>query len=178
MIVTCPSCQKKYRLEDKHFAGRDRFQFACPSCGKPIEASRTPEGLPSGEAQGAQKVKKVDATWAEADVQEADLLALPEGKRVSVAVLQGADSGTIFPVERPVVVIGRADADLVLSDSEVSRRHARLEFKGLTIQLRDLKSTNGTYVNEQRISLTTLSNQSEFRVGSSTLMLIVTDTLE
>jgi pSer/pThr/pTyr-binding forkhead associated (FHA) protein len=43
------------------------------------------------------------------------------------------------------------------------------------ILLRDLKSTNGTYVNEQRITAVPIEHQSEFRVGSTTLMLIVTD---
>jgi hypothetical protein len=177
VVVTCASCQKKYRLEDKHFVGRDRFLFKCPSCGQPIEAKRPPtEGEP--EPSTAKRVKKVEATWTESDVPEAELLALPTGKRVSLAVLQGPDSGLIHPVEKPVVVIGRADADLVLGDSEVSRRHARLEFKGLSVQLRDLNSTNGTYVNEQRITVTPVDNQAEFRVGATTLMLIITDAEE
>lgn len=174
MVVTCSSCQKKYRLEDKHFVGRDHFQFKCPSCGQPIEA-RKPLGEGDAKPPTAPQVKKVEATWTESDVPEADLLALPSGKRVSLAVLQGADSGLILAVDKPVVVIGRADADLVLGDSEVSRRHARLEFKGLNVQLRDLNSTNGTYVNEQRITVTQVDNQTEFRVGATTLMLIITD---
>lgn len=178
MVVTCPSCQKKYRLEEKHFAGRDRFQFACPACGKPIEAIKgVLEGtLPPPPV--TQSVRRIEATWTEADIPEADQLAMPVGKRASVAVLQGPDSGNIFAIEKPLVVIGRAEADVVLNDSEVSRRHARIEFKGAQIQLRDLKSTNGTYVNEQRITLTDLSNQCEFRVGATTLMLIVTDSIE
>ncbi len=177
MVVTCTSCKKKYRLEDKHFVGRDRFQFKCPSCGQPIEARKLQaEGPPEPPATG--KVKKIEATWTESDVPEADLLALPSGRRVSLAVLQGADSGLILPVDKPVIIIGRADADLVLGDSEVSRRHARLEFKGPNVQLRDLNSTNGTYVNEQRITLTAVENQTEFRVGATTLMLIITDAEE
>jgi hypothetical protein len=181
LVVSCPSCLKKYRLEEKHFAGRERFQFNCPGCGKPIQAIReqtlksAPEDLLS---PATQKLKRVEATWTDADVPEAELLGLPEGKRVSVAVLQGADSGTIFSVEKPLVVIGRAEADLVLNDSEVSRHHARLEFKGINVMLRDLKSTNGTYVNEQRVTATALAHQTEFRVGASTLMLILTDELD
>lgn len=181
MVVACPSCQKKYRLEDKHFAGRERFQFKCPACGKPIQAAREQMARPPSQEPppaDTQKLKRTDATWTDADVPEAELLGLPQGKRVSVAVLQGADSGTIFLVEKPLVVIGRTEADLVLNDSEVSRHHARLEFKGINITLRDLKSTNGTYVNEQRVTTTALSHQTEFRVGASTLMLILTDELD
>lgn len=180
MVVACPSCQKKYRVEDKHFAGRERFQFKCPACGNPIQAEREGAGpLPAPVAPSStQKLKRVDATWTDSDVPEAELLGLPEGKRVSVAVLQGADSGLIFPVDKPLVVIGRTEADLVLNDSEVSRHHARLELKGLSVTLRDLKSTNGTYINEQRITVAPLSNQAEFRVGASTLMLILTDEID
>jgi pSer/pThr/pTyr-binding forkhead associated (FHA) protein len=177
VVVTCNSCQKKYRLEDKHFVGRDHFQFKCPSCGQPIDA-RKPRAEGEAQPPTPQPVKKLEATWTESDVPEAELLALPSGKRVSLAVLQGADSGLILAVDKPVMVIGRADADLVLADSEVSRRHARLEFKGLGVQLRDLNSTNGTYVNEQRITVTQVDNQTEFRIGATTLMLIITDVEE
>lgn len=180
MVVACPSCKKRYRLEDKHFAGRERFQFKCPACGGTILAEREGSGPAPAPAapSSTQQLKKMDATWTDADVPEAELLALPEGKRVSVAVLQGADSGAILSVEKPLVIIGRTEADLVLNDSEVSRHHARLEIKGLNVTLRDLKSTNGTYINEQRITTAVLANQTEFRVGASTLMLILTDELD
>ncbi len=179
MVVTCPGCQKKYRLEDRHFGGKDRFQFNCPNCGRAVEVMREEAPPAEGQAQAppssTQKVKRVDSTWNESGVVDAELLGLPEGKRASVAVLQGPDSGAIFPVAKPLVVIGRAEADVRLTDSEVSRRHAQVEFKGGTVVLRDLKSTNGTYVNEQRITVTALEHQTEFRVGSTTLMLILTE---
>lgn len=182
MVVTCPSCQKRFRLEEKHFQGRPRFRFQCPSCGQAIEAVREEE--PSGPPPAApappptQKLKRVEGTWSEDQVPDAELLALPEGKRISLAVIQGPDTGRIFPVTRPVFVIGRqAPADAVLNDGEVSRSHAQVEFRGTSATLRDLKSTNGTYVNEQRIVAAPIENQAEFRVGATTLMLIVTDDL-
>jgi pSer/pThr/pTyr-binding forkhead associated (FHA) protein len=46
------------------------------------------------------------------------------------------------------------------------------------VQLRDLNSTNGTYVNEQRITVTPVENQTEFRIGATTLMLILTDAID
>jgi pSer/pThr/pTyr-binding forkhead associated (FHA) protein len=100
---------------------------------------------------------------------------MPPGKRVSLAILQGSGAGSIFPIEKPVFTIGRLEADATLDDSEVSRHHAQVELKGEVILLRDLKSTNGTYVNEQRITAVPIEHQSEFRVGATTLMLIVTD---
>lgn len=184
MVAICPSCQKRFRLEEKHFQGRPRFRFQCPSCGQAIEAVR--EEVPSPPAAvsppasspSTRKLKRVEGTWSEGQVPDAERLALPEGKRISLAVIQGPDTGRIFPVTRPLFVIGRqSPADAVLSDGEVSRSHAQVEFRGTSVTLRDLKSTNGTYVNEQRIVAAPIENQTEFRVGATTLLLIVTDDL-
>lgn len=175
MIISCPSCQKKFRLEAKHFQNSDRFRFECSQCGTSIEAVK--DGTQSRDKGGpsTQKLKRMEGTWTESQVPESERLAMPVGKRVSLAILQGSDAGSIFPIEQPVFTIGRVEADATLNDSEVSRRHAQIELKGEVILLRDLKSTNGTYVNEQRITAVPIEHQSEFRVGSTTLMLIVTD---
>lgn len=254
MVVTCPSCQKKYRLEEKHFQGKDRFRFACPSCKQMIEAvkpasgaappatepipisvvqqavaqapqrpapqarpqaappqppkpapppgfnpaqpaarpapppgftpaqppAKTPAPLPPQDSQAGQpatqKIRRGDETGQPRELgADEEAMHMPEGKRVSLAVLQGADAGQIFVIEKPVFTIGRAEADAILGDSEVSRHHAQIELKGNAVFLRDLKSTNGTYVNEQRITLSPVENQTEFRVGTTTLMLIVTE---
>ncbi|MFN2528207.1 MAG: FHA domain-containing protein [Candidatus Baltobacteraceae bacterium] len=50
------------------------------------------------------------------------------------------------------LVVGRAtDADLLLMDPEVSRRHARFESEGEAVFITDLQSSNGTTLNGQRI---------------------------
>jgi len=49
-------------------------------------------------------------------------------------------------------VVGRAsDADLLLLDPEVSRRHARFENDGNTVFVSDLHSSNGTFLNGRRV---------------------------
>ena len=96
-------------------------------------------------------------------------------KKLSIAVLEGPDSGHIFKIEKPSILIGRSDSDFVLNDSESSRQHALLEVRGDNITLKDLGSTNGTFVDGSKISELDIENQSEFRIGSSTLMLIVTE---
>ena len=62
-----------------------------------------------------------------------------------------------------------------LDDPEASRQHAALEILGETAVLRDLGSTNGTFIDIDRIEQHQLTNQMEFRIGSHVLMFIVTE---
>ncbi|HXI14642.1 MAG TPA: FHA domain-containing protein [Thermoanaerobaculia bacterium] len=101
---------------------------------------------------------------------------LPEGKRLSLAIINGPNSGMVFRLEKPRIVIGRSSADFILNDSESSRAHAAVEARDPLVLLEDLGSTNGTLVDGARIQRPVeLQNHSEFQVGATTIMLIVTD---
>ena len=68
------------------------------------------------------------------------------------------------------VAIGRQDGDLVVEDPEVSRRHAVLRRSGGSVVVEDLDSTNGTFVNGERIrSPITVGPGDQVRVGGTTL---------
>jgi pSer/pThr/pTyr-binding forkhead associated (FHA) protein len=65
----------------------------------------------------------------------------------------GPNPGTVYALEDEHIGIGRdASNDISVNDAEVSRRHARLTFQGGKFVLEDLGSTNGTYVNGQRLT--------------------------
>ena len=65
----------------------------------------------------------------------------------------GPTPGAAFTLEGDQLTIGRdATNDIVINDAEVSRRHARLTFQGGKYVLEDLGSTNGTFVNGQRLA--------------------------
>ncbi len=66
-------------------------------------------------------------------------------------MIQGAATGQIFPITKTRTTIGRSGADINLDDPEASRQHAVLEILGETAILRDLGSTNGTFVELERI---------------------------
>jgi len=72
--------------------------------------------------------------------------------------------------------IGRASADVTINDTEASRQHASIEVRDDLVLLEDLKSTNGTLVDGEKITdATVLQDKSEFRIGATVLMLIVTE---
>ena len=64
------------------------------------------------------------------------------------------------------VLVGRLNTDLVVRDSDVSRRHCIIEvFDASQVYLRDLNSTNGTFVNGRRVSSVRLRNGDQIRLG-------------
>ncbi|WP_221033167.1 FHA domain-containing protein [Actomonas aquatica] len=75
----------------------------------------------------------------------------------------------------PVTTIGRFDeCDLVLPESEISRRHARIIWDPDTEEswLEDLNSTNGCWLRGQRLARFPLHNGDTFRLGYHTLVYV------
>ena len=65
----------------------------------------------------------------------------------------GPTPGVTFPLEGDQLTIGRdASNGVAINDAEISRKHSRLSFQGGKYVLEDLGSTNGTFVNGQRLS--------------------------
>ena len=87
----------------------------------------------------------------------------------SLILRDGSERGRRVDLEAEEITLGRENTDVVIDDDkEISRRHAvvRSGAEGLIID--DLDSTNGTFVNEQRISgPTRLHNGDTIRVGQT-----------
>jgi pSer/pThr/pTyr-binding forkhead associated (FHA) protein len=65
----------------------------------------------------------------------------------------GPTPGKIFPMEGDVITIGReAGNGIIINDAEVSRKHTQFVFQGGKFIVTDLGSTNGTFVNGQRLT--------------------------
>ena len=88
-------------------------------------------------------------------------------------ITQGSQAGQSAELADGVVLIGRgADAQLSLDDDYVSTRHARVVSGENGIYLEDLGSTNGSYVNNQRITApTTVSLSDTIRIGRTVMRL-------
>lgn len=110
---------------------------------------------------------------APADVIGQDL-RLPPGLNAVVEVVAGADAGKVFRFTRGNVAVGRRQGEVPLSDVEVSRHHAVIEVFGREmIFLRDLGSTNGTYHNGRRITVSKLESGDTIGVGKTVMKLQV-----
>ncbi|MEF3274270.1 MAG: FHA domain-containing protein [Chloroflexus sp.] len=67
-------------------------------------------------------------------------------------LLQTGHEQQALPIETTIVTIGRGlDNDIILEDTRVSRKHAQLRYRQRRFWLTDLGSTNGTFVNDERI---------------------------
>lgn len=200
MIVVCPSCQSRYRFDESKLGERPRAKTRCAKCGATIEIENPLVGamtmpppepdagaldLPAPDALRTQETPVMapppepaapgSATISGASAQQMGILQLPTDKRFSLAVIQGPATGHIFQINKTRTVIGRSGADINLEDPEASRQHAAVEIVGDIAVLRDLGSTNGTWVELDRIEQHQLGNQQEFRIGSHVLMFIITE---
>ena len=188
MIIECNSCHSKYQYDESRFDGKPSKKIKCAKCQSVFEIhnpSAPAAGLDKKDETHIGRPKRLDEQTAQAPIPEDEqkstgkqsaAMALPEGKRLSLAIIDGPDAGNVFRIEKPRVTVGRSGADLTLNDSEASRQHAAVEIRDTHYLLHDLGSTNGTLVGGARIEeATELQNHSEFQVGSTTLMLIVTD---
>jgi hypothetical protein len=69
-----------------------------------------------------------------------------------LSMQQGPRVGQAFDLNKPVMTIGReANNDIVIEDPQVSRHHVRLTQQGAGYVIEDLGSTNGTFLNGQRV---------------------------
>ena len=90
----------------------------------------------------------------------------PVGKEACLVVIYGLDLGKKYNVDRPSVVIGRSSkADIQIDQESVSRNHCKLINTGKSVMLRDLGSTNGTYVNDELVDEYVLRDGDFIKIG-------------
>ncbi len=79
-----------------------------------------------------------------------------------------------FQIDNPQTDVGRnAENDICIDNLAVSSRHARISNEQGQYLIEDLNSTNGTYVNEKRITKKTLKNNDTVTIGKHTLVICV-----
>jgi pSer/pThr/pTyr-binding forkhead associated (FHA) protein len=95
-------------------------------------------------------------------------LAAVQGAGVRLVGRGGPYDGRVFDLVKPEMFVGRvAGNDIILDDSSISRRHARLRLVdgGARLEVFDLRSANGTFINGERTKLDACGPGDKLRFG-------------
>lgn len=147
----CPSCNEKLH------ASWDQ----CPYCGwseapGPVAAAPAP-AAGGGGGQGKMRTMAIDMGSGGGAVQ---------GSGVGWLVpLDGPQTGELFQLKGRAVVGTAADCDAIMKDPSISGRHAEFMSTSQGFRVNDLGSTNGTYVNDKRVTNSDLIDNDNVRLG-------------
>jgi predicted component of type VI protein secretion system len=90
----------------------------------------------------------------------------------NLTVITGPAAGETLELEGELV-IGREHADLDIADPEISRRHVAIRVVDGGVEVEDLGSLNGTFVNGERISQrVTVDESAKLRIGTSEMLVV------
>jgi pSer/pThr/pTyr-binding forkhead associated (FHA) protein len=84
-----------------------------------------------------------------------------------LVVLRGPNAGSRFLLDQDLTRLGRhPEADILLDDVTVSRKHAEVVRRGEGFVVRDAGSLNGTYLNRRRVEEAALRPGDELQIGT------------
>jgi diguanylate cyclase (GGDEF)-like protein len=105
------------------------------------------------------------------EIQRLAEMAAAKRRTASVLALSGTRLGRLYTVTAEPLVIGRSPECAVhLPEEGVSRRHAQIEWRDHDVWLKDLDSTNGTFVNGVLAGEHCLQDGDRIQVGVTTLL--------
>lgn len=143
----CPSCSEKLH------SSWDQ----CPYCGW-SEAPAAPAAAPvtAAPSGGKMRTMAIDASAG----------GVAAGSGVGWLVpLDGPQSGELFQLRGRAIVGTAPDCDVVMREPSISGRHAEFTSTSGGFRVNDLGSTNGTYVNDKRVTTSDLIDNDNVRLG-------------
>ncbi|MND58444.1 Glycogen accumulation regulator GarA [compost metagenome] len=93
-------------------------------------------------------------------------------QRWYLQVIKGEHEGQKHPVTGSMTFGRSVKCELCFSDLELSRRHCEFFLKDDVLEVKDLASANGVFVNQQKVSSAVLQPGDQVRMGSVTLLVI------
>jgi hypothetical protein len=123
-------------------------------------------------AEGSRGTPVQDRTIVEAPRSKKTIFSRGSAEPVGcLDVISGPREGSRFEITRPFMTIGREITnDICLPEGRVSSTHARMIRNGEKYFIEDLNSTNGTFVDDRRISgRVELSQGTVIRIGGATV---------
>jgi len=107
------------------------------------------------------------AIFVDDDVKPGDVLVKTSFEGGSSEPRLLASDGRSFAIGTDPLIIGRSPAvAVVINDANVSRQHAEVWRTEQGVAIRDLGSTNGTFVNGFRVDAVSLSPRDDIQIGS------------
>jgi hypothetical protein len=95
-----------------------------------------------------------------------------EGPRATIREIRPDRSSRTIAFDGRPLTIGRAPENgLVVRDGRASRQHARIDVRRGSLVLTDLRSTNGSWVNDRRVESIALGEGDQVRIGMTTLII-------
>ena len=150
-ITTCPICNSELP------AGA----HSCPRCGFKLAGNTQQFNQVGGNTQSFTPVSVADA------VPAVEQFADP-----ALRVIKGPSAGDVFYLDRPTITLGRdPHCDIFLNDMTVSRKHAQITIAPGRVELTDLGSLNGTWVDGRICDDAVLRDGSVVQIGTFTMML-------
>ena len=90
-----------------------------------------------------------------------------QATQLRMEIVLGNMAGKIFTIDSSGATIGRVgDNRIILNDNTVSAHHARISYEGGSFQITDLGSSNGTYINGNKISSFRITDGCSFKIGA------------
>lgn len=91
----------------------------------------------------------------------------------ALKVVAGEPAGRVYVLRGREILIGRSDAcEVVLNQEPVSRIHAKITLGSVIVMVKDLDSTNGTFVDDIKIEQMALADGSRVKIGATVFQFI------
>ena len=139
-------------------------------------AAPAPSPVAPAPAAPVPSPRHTDDDGLEATQRQAPVAPPAQPRRVNPADRPWLDvDGERYPLMGAMTVLGRDDsADIILDDPGISRRHSEIRVTNdgphVVASIRDLGSTNGTFVNSDRVSSQRLSDGDRITVGRTSVI--------
>ena len=132
----------------------------CLNCGTILESLNSTEATIT--------FSPVDGPEKEAIVEVKDA-----SEEAVLVVKSGSSVGQRFPLINREITLGRdPQSDIFLGDITVSRKHAKVAVDESTVEVKDVGSLNGTYVNGKRVEAQILKHGDELQIGKFKLIFL------
>lgn len=187
MKVFCDNCMGENEVDEARLE-QDGYRSPCMTCGHMIFVDSEEVQAILLRKKLQQKSEQLAEVFVDNDSEEGDSSGLFASVSQSnltttvaadidipdtpttpakLVVLEGLDAGLEIVMDVPRLVFGRRGADVNLNDRLVSRRHAAIESGSGRYLLKDLGSTNGTFLNGQPAGMEFLKHGDEIQLGST-----------